>query len=228
MMFFLLKLDNHNLKHFIGLIVVCTFVTLIYFLNKFFFNKYNLEPPKLIQINKHLLKSMAIGLLLALIILFPTRIIQFLQTDNIDYLIVVFTLENFKNALFASITEEIIFRGTLLNFYSQKKKKYLGLIISSLIFGLLHIANVLDGQEVSFIYIFYIVLYGFCFGLTYLNFGIIGSITFHFIGNLLITGFEKSTNDFFNSSDFYYKLILTFIVCILLFYRDRKKSLNSN
>ncbi len=122
-MFFLLKLDNHNLKHFIGLIVVCTFVTLIYFLNKFFFNKYNLEPPKLIQINKHLFKSMAIGLLLALIILFPTRIIQFLQTDNIDYLIVVFTLENFKNALFASITEEIIFRGTLLNFYSQKKKE---------------------------------------------------------------------------------------------------------
>jgi membrane protease YdiL (CAAX protease family) len=159
---------------------------------------------------------------LAAIILFPRRIIKFFNSNDIEYLIVVFSLEIFTKALYASITEEIVFRGTLLNFYAQKNKKYLGLIISSLIFGLIHISNSMVGQDISFLYILYITISGICFGLTYLNFGIVVSISSHFFGNLMIDGFVKSTNEF------YYVLGIEILLCIWLFFRDRKISSKKN
>ena len=219
-MFTLSELENSKLQHIVGLIGLSIYVTIIYLSNKYYFKKVNLEPPKLIRANTSSFKSLLIGLLLALVLLFPTRIIEFFKSGNIEYLIIAFTLESFGRALYASVTEEIVFRGTLLNFFTQKNRRYIGLVISTLIFTLLHLGN-LVGHEFPFYYVSFIAAGGLCYGLVYLNFGLIGSISFHFIYNFLVNSFVKT------GDDGYYILGIEIVLCILLFFRDRRIQIKS-
>ncbi len=223
LMFFTFDLEENSIKLSIQIFSIGLYVVVTYYISNYYFKKINLNPPKLIGINFSLFITILIGILFALLIQFPYRIYATIRTGDFVYLLLAFKIENFIEALGAGIFEEITFRGTLLNFFNQKNKKYLGLIISSLIFGLIHIGNALVGVEVSFIYVVYIILYGFLFGLIYLNFGLIASITAHVVGNFLIGGFIKP-----NRTGFYYTLAIIIILCVWLFFRDKRKQCNKN
>jgi hypothetical protein len=217
-MFLTFDLEENNIKHSIQIISIGLYVAITYYISNYYFNKINLIPPKLIGINFSLFIAILIGIMFALIIEFPYRIYATIRTGDFVYLALAFNIENFIKALGAGIFEEITFRGTLLNFFNQKNKKYLGLIISSLIFGLIHISNAFVGTEVTFIYVIYIIIYGFLFGLIYLNFGLIASITTHVVGNFLIGGFTIP-----NRNGGYYILATIVILCVWLFLRDKRK-----
>ncbi|MCA0153681.1 CPBP family intramembrane glutamic endopeptidase [Winogradskyella vincentii] len=218
LMFLTYDLEENNIKHSIQIISLGVYVAITYYVSKFYFKKINLNPPKLIGINFSLFMAILIGIFFALIIQLPYRIYAIIRTGDFVYIFLAFNIENFIKALGAGIFEEITFRGTLLNFFNQKNKKYLGLIISSLIFGLIHIGNSFIGVEISLIYIIYIIFYGFSFGLIYLNFGLIASISAHVVGNFLIGGFIKP-----NISGFYYNVAIIVILCVWLFFRDKRK-----
>jgi hypothetical protein len=217
-MFITYDLEENNIKHSIQIISLGVYVAITYYISKFYFNKINLNPPKLIGINFSLFIAILFGILFALIIQFPYRIYATIRTGDLVYLFLAFKIENLIQALGAGIFEEITFRGTLLNFFNQKNKKYLGLIISSLIFGLIHISNNFVGTEVTFIYVISIIIYGFLFGLIYLNFGLIASITAHVVGNFLIGGFTIP-----NRNGGYYILATIVLLCVWLFLRDKRK-----
>jgi membrane protease YdiL (CAAX protease family) len=223
LMFLTFDLEENNIKHSIQIFSIGLYVAVTYYISNYYFKKIYLNPPKLIGINFSLFIAIIIGILFALLIEFPYRIYSTIRTGIFEYLFLAFSIENFIMALGAGIFEEITFRGTLLNFFNQKNKKYLGLTISSLIFGLIHIGNAFVGVEVSFIYVVYIILCGFLFGLIYLNFGLIASITAHVVGNFLIGGFIKQT-----SYGFYYHLAIIAIISIWLFIRDRRKQSNKS
>lgn len=219
-MFSLSKLENSKLQHIVGLIGLSIYVTIIFLSNKYYFKKVNLKPPKLTRPNRSFLKSLLIGLVLALVMLFPTRIIDFFNADNIEYLMIALTFESFARALYASVTEEIVFRGTLLNFFAQKNRRYLGLVITSLLFTLIHLGN-LAGHEYPFFYVSLITSAGLCYGLVYLNFGLIGTISLHFIYNFLVNSFVNT------GDDGYYILGIKIVLCILLFFRERRIQIKS-
>jgi len=223
MMLILFKLENYSFKYVIGFLEILLFAIITYFINIYYFKKINLKPPTLIGINTTLFTGLLIGILFALIENFPYRIYALFRTGNFEYLFLAFGAENLIKALGSGMFEEITFRGTLLNFYNQKNKKYLGLVISSLIFGLIHISNAYVGTEVSIIYIIYLIIAGLCFGLIYLNFGIVASITTHVMSNLLISSFIQPTK-----YGFYYILGIDIVICVWLFFRDKRKNVNKS
>ncbi|NNK83136.1 MAG: hypothetical protein HKO92_08425, partial [Flavobacteriaceae bacterium] len=77
--------------------------------------------------------------------------------------------------------------------------------------------------EVTFIYVIYIIIYGFLFGLIYLNFGLIASITAHVVGNFLIGGFTIP-----NRNGGYYILATIVLLCVWLFFRDKRIKSNKS
>ncbi|GAB1308597.1 CPBP family intramembrane metalloprotease SdpA [Urechidicola sp. KH5] len=212
-----LLFENETVRSVIDLFQVILFIFLTYYLSNLYFRKINLIPPEKLILNSPLIIKVLIGFALALIILYPTRISKFLDTDNIEYLFVGFTLKNFAMAFGASVTEEIIFRGTLLNFFNQKNKKYIGLLISSLMFSFIHLSNTIMGQDISSFNIIFFVMMGVCLGLTYLNFGLVSAIALHFLNNFLISGFIHKIGGG------YYVLAIISILSIWLFIRDRRK-----
>lgn len=218
LMFITYDLEENSIKHSIQIISIGVYVAVTYYISKYYFKKNNLNPPKIIGLNFSLFIAILIGIMFALIIEYPYRIYATIRTGDFVYLFLAFNIENFIKALGAGVFEEITFRGTLLNFFNQKNKKYLGLIISSLIFGLIHVSNAFVGTEVTFIYVIYLIIHGFLFGLIYLNFGLIASITTHIVGNFLIGGFTIP-----NRTGFYYILGTIVILCVWLFFRDKRK-----
>lgn len=225
-MFMLVKLENYSFKYVIGFFEILLFALITYHINNYYFKKINLKPPELIKLNNSLFVGLLIGVLIALIEIFPYRIYATVKSGYFEYLFLAFGTENFIKAIGSGVFEEITFRGTLLNFYNQKNKKYLGLVISSILFGLIHIANSYIGTEISLIYIIYLIIAGLCFGLIYLNFGIVTSITTHVVFNLLISSFVHPTK-----YGFYYILGINIVICVWLFLRDKRKddkSTNAN
>ncbi|WP_369409906.1 CPBP family intramembrane glutamic endopeptidase [Wocania arenilitoris] len=130
----------------------------IYLLNNLYFKKIGLTPPPLLRLNVTLLKNIIIGFLLGLLALYLSGLLFYFQTNDINnfFFKVSFPLIVFN--ILTAIGEEIIFRGTLLNVFAQKNKRYLGLIISAIIFALIHLLNVLIGQEVSISHILTLIL----------------------------------------------------------------------
>lgn len=217
-MFILLKLEEYEYKHIIGFFEIVAFAFISYSINKYYFSRINLESPKSVGINSTLFKSVVIGILFAALLNFPYRIYATVKSGALEYIILAFTPEEFIKSLGAGIFEEITFRGTLLNFYNQKKKKYLGLVISSAIFCLIHAPNSFFGVDITFFYLLDMFIFGLLFGLIYLNYGLVTAITTHFVGNLLIGGFIQATR--YGS---YYSFGIALIICIWLFIRDRNK-----
>jgi membrane protease YdiL (CAAX protease family) len=214
-------IENDIVKYGFAFIGILFFTIITYYINNYYFKKINLEPQGLIKINTALLTSILIGISFAVAEVIPYRIYAVIKTGVFEYIFMAFTIENILIALGAGITEEIIARGTLLNFFKQQNKRHLGLVISSLFFGLMHMTNAFVGMEISFVYIGFLVISGFTLGLIYLNFGIVAVITSHTLYNLFVTGFTTSTQ-----YGFYYTLSINCLICIWLFFRDRKKQIN--
>lgn len=208
--------ENEGLRPWVALGVGAIYVAVVYFLNIFFFNKTNLEPPAVISLDVKFLRNLVIGLIVGCLILFPARLVMAFQTGNIEYLSLEFGIEIFVFSLLPAVTEEVIFRGSLLNFFTQKKKRYLGLVISALLFALVHLANAFVGKQMDLSIMFNLILGGFCLGLTYLYFGLVSAIALHFTWNFLSRGFM------INYDDWWYVNLMIILACIYLFYLDRK------
>ena len=213
--------EDENIKLLIALGMGILFPYLIYVLNGFYFKKLGLNVPHMLKFNLKLLKNIIIGVLLGLLALYLSGLLFYIQTKDITNFIfkVSFPLVVFN--ILTAIGEEVIFRGTLLNFFAQKKKRYIGLIVSAIIFALIHLLNVLMGQEVSLSHILTLVLAGLFLGLIYLNFGLVSSIATHYIWNLLYAGSN------FSEEGFTVQFVI-FILCIGLFYLDNKKKKSYN
>jgi hypothetical protein len=84
----------------------------------------------------------------------------------------------------------------------------------------MHLTNPILGYEITLLYIVSMVISGFCFGLIYLNFGIVAVIATHLFTNLIVTIFIQPTR-----YGFYYALGINIILCIWLFVRDRRKQI---
>lgn len=103
----------------------------------------------------------------------------------------------------------------------QKNKKYLGLLITGLVFGLLHILNIFVGGHISVIQILSIIFAGFFLGLIYFNFGIITAIIIHYLFNLFESAMILPNN---GSEGFLIQFFCTFILCIVFFIFDRQQT----
>lgn len=85
------------------------------------------------------------------------------------------------------VSEEILMRAGLLHVFLVIDRPKLGLVISSSIFGLLHILNLLFEQNpftiLNMVWIVNIMLMGFLLGYLYIHYGIIVAIFFHWLWN---------------------------------------------
>lgn len=88
----------------------------------------------------------------------------------------------FSTIIYAPIIEEIIFRKSIKNIF---KNKYLFIIISGLIFGILHIANFKDLNEILYSIPYIIMGLDFAY-IYYKTNNIFTTITFHFFHNLIL------------------------------------------
>lgn len=214
--------EDENLKLLIALGMGILFPYVIYILNNLYFKKIGLTPPPLLRLNSKLLKNIIIGFSLGLLALYLSGLLFYFQTNDITNFLfkVSFPLVVFN--ILTAIGEEIIFRGTLLNFFVQKRNQYTGLIISSLLFAAIHLLNMLMGQEVSISFLLTLTLAGLFLGLIYLNFGLVSAIATHYIWNLLHAGANFSEQSGYNV-----QIVLT-LLCIGLFYRNWKKMPTAN
>ncbi|WP_445722823.1 lysostaphin resistance A-like protein [Flavobacterium sp.] len=210
--------ENENAKLMIALGMGIFFPLFIYFLNHIYFNYVNLEPPKLLKLNQKLIKKIMIGVIIGLLALYISGLIFYFQTKDIAnfFFKVSFNLVIFN--ILTAIGEEIIFRGTLLNFFVQKRNQYIGLVISSLLFASIHLLNMLMGQEIGLSFLLTLTLAGLFLGLIYLNFGLVSAIATHYIWNLLHAGAN------FNEQSGYTVQIVLTLLCIGLFYINWKNS----
>jgi len=215
------SIEDENLKLLIALGMGILFPYAIYILNNLYFKKIGLTPPPLLKLNSKLLKNIIIGFLLGLLALYLSGLLFYFQTNDITNFLFKLSFPLVVFNILTAIGEELIFRGTILNFFAQKKKRYIGLIISAIIFALIHLLNVLMGQEVSFSQIITLVFAGLFLGLIYLNFGLLSSIATHYIWNLLYAGAN------FSEEGYTVQFVL-FILCIGLFYLDRKNQKLNN
>ena len=210
--------ENEYAKLMIALGMGIFYPLLIYFLNQIYFKHINLNPPKLLKFNLSLIKNIMIGVLIGLLALYLSGLIFYFQTKDVAnfFFKVIFDLVIFN--ILTAIGEEIIFRGTLLNFFVQKHNRYTGLIISSLLFAAIHLLNMLMGQEISLSFLLTLTLAGLFLGLIYLNFGLVSAIAAHYTWNLLHAG-----ANFDEQNDHTVQIVLT-LLCIGLFYRNWKNS----
>lgn len=88
----------------------------------------------------------------------------------------------FSTIIYAPIIEEIIFRKSIKNIF---KNKYLFIIISGLIFGILHITNFKDLNEILYSIPYIIMGLDFAY-IYYKTNNIFTTITFHFCHNLIL------------------------------------------
>lgn len=204
------SINDINLQLLVSLIMGILFPILIYLLNIKLFSYLKIEAPSKLNCNIKLIKRIVIGFFFSLIALYITGTINYFQTSNVNNFI--FKL-HFNLAIFNIITaigEEVIFRGTLLHFFEKKKQKYIGLIISSIAFSLIHLLNLLIGRPVGINTIIMLTLAGLFLGLIYLNYGIVSAISAHYLWNLLHAG------NHFNEENYSVKIALI-TLCLILF-----------
>lgn len=101
--------------------------------------------------------------------------------------------------LLVGFNEELLYRGYLLPYYKQRMPLWLAVVLSSLVFGLVHLGN----RNVSIAGIVGVILAGFLLALLRLNNkSLWGAIGFHFTWNLFqgpFYGFAVSgTSDFYS------------------------------
>ena len=110
------------------------------------------------------LTGFLIGLLMfsaVTLLMYITGIIEISQSINVGVRYIPAVLAILPGWILQSSTEEIITRGWLMHIIGAKHNKALGFIISSILFGVLHIFN----PGANLLSILNIVLVGFLFGL---------------------------------------------------------------
>lgn len=103
--------------------------------------------------------------------------------DNINYVLrgnLELAVIIMNSVLLIPISEELIFRKIMLNFYSSKYL-FLGILISSLLFSLIHI----NFDDINFFILLIFFVFGFFASIIYVRFGLIYSIIFHGGFNLI-------------------------------------------
>lgn len=210
------KEKNLNLKLIISLIVGIIFPFIIHYLNSKYFTYIGIEPTNRITLNIKTINKIIIGFLFSLLALYISGFIFFIENNEIKYLLFKISFPLIIFNIITAIGEEIIFRGTILYFFIKKDKKYLGLIISSSIFSLIHLLNLLMGYEINISSLITLVVAGLFLGLIYINFGIISSISAHYLWNLVYAG--SSFNE--ESSEVQ---IVILVLCVVLFIMERRK-----
>lgn len=127
-------------------------------------------------------------------------------------------------ALGPGISEEILFRGImisyLMKFFRNSKSIYGILILSALIFGLIHIANVVVGAPLdsSIFQAFYTFALGIMFGAVYLRTGnLLVPIIFHSIIDIIGISFFNDTSAIIHTGFvFDFGAVITIIVSIAI------------
>ena len=168
---------NYNLNNefipnvFLTLTIILVLSVLaIYFLRKHL--SYNISMPAL----KKGLKSFAFGIVVFILTAFAITVVTKVAGRELDghpAFSVMNPLQIFIFVfIYASIAEEVLFRGFLLNLLKPlntkgitifKRKISLPVILSAIAFGLAHLILIVSG--VGFLFLFKIVLFTTCLGL---------------------------------------------------------------
>jgi len=92
-----------------------------------------------------------------------------------------------------SIFEEVIFRGVLLRIFIRKYSRRLSIVVTALAFALMHLFNMINAMEFSFI--LSQVVMGIGLGIFYANLvldadSLLPAMLFHYLGNFFIYSFS--------------------------------------
>jgi membrane protease YdiL (CAAX protease family) len=87
---------------------------------------------------KQFLVGIVIGILAIIIIVFILRFTKFIEFRKISSIHYTNIINSFFAAIIVGVVEEIVFRGIILNQLMQFKGEVFAIIISSIIFGLMH------------------------------------------------------------------------------------------
>lgn len=130
---------NKDINHLIIAVITAVMVLLAYvYLYRFYENR------KVIEVNgKGVFKSLLSGILLGGLLQSLTIFIMYLNGyfSIVSINSLIFILPALTMAFSSAITEEVLFRGILFRLVEEKLGSYLALLISGLIFGLMHYSN---------------------------------------------------------------------------------------
>ena len=170
-----------------------------YLLGLSFLFTFKFSPIKL-NFNFKLFISFAGLAFLAMIIMSIANICMggeiYFQTFSLNLLSFTFYL-----IFFQSIIEEVVFRGVIFNLINAKYNLIISLLVSSILFALVHI----DNFSISYLALLNILLAGILLGLIYYKTqSILNAISFHFFWNftqsyvfgVAVSGLESSESIF--------------------------------
>lgn len=191
----LLSISDLLSKDVINLIIVIISIILSVLAYIYLFKFYEKRSITELSANR-IVKNLSIGILIGVILQSLTILVIYLKggysilsINPILYIIPPFTM-----ALSSGIMEEILFRGIIFRIIEEKLGSYFSLLISSIIFGLLHILN--PGSSVAGIGL--VILAGLLLAASYIyTRNLWFPIAIHFAWNftLAIFGVNVSGND---------------------------------
>jgi len=79
--------------------------------------------------------------------------------------------------------EELLFRGVLFDYFFKQKRIIVAFAFSSILFGMVHMLNIILGGPFDPILIINLCILGFLFAIVYFSYGLISAILFHGIWN---------------------------------------------
>lgn len=121
------------------LILILTLIVFIAWIKRDFkssLNRFRITKPK-IKLEWIALGMIGISMIYIFFITLTNGTWVYNQNNNILQLVLVILITSLTTA----ITEEIFFRGFLLGYIEKKTNTYLGVIISAILFGIVHIMN---------------------------------------------------------------------------------------
>ncbi len=134
----LISIDE-DLKNLTGGILVATLALIAYY---YLFKFY--EKRKISELSKNgIIKKIVAGLLLGAILQSLTILVIYLKGGYsiISVNPVIFIIPPLTMALSSAIIEELFIRGIIFRIIEEKLGSYFALIISAVLFGLIHLAN---------------------------------------------------------------------------------------
>lgn len=113
---------------------------------------------------KYVFRGICIGLIVAVLTYFTVFSARIAIYEGIGFnfyslkVVLFFIISLFVRCFFAGVCEEVFFRGILLNYLAKYKGKKFGLLVSSLIFAVLHCTRYSEISQLSAVLISGIVL----------------------------------------------------------------------
>jgi membrane protease YdiL (CAAX protease family) len=122
--------------------------------------------------------------LLVIILLFSVLIIDQRISISSLYKQGAFSLSLIVLNISTGMIEEVLFRGVLFDYFYKSKKIILAFVLSSFIFGFVHLLDILIGAPFNPILIINLCILGFLLSIIYYSYGLISAIIFHAIWNI--------------------------------------------